>query len=73
MDSLVWDDSQVLTNTASLWNNPPHASPLWSNQENEDSLIASNSNSGLFGGKMDLTEDIFNQFQELQKVISNSI
>ncbi|KAG8643341.1 transcription factor bHLH87 isoform X2 [Manihot esculenta] len=68
MDSLVWDDSQVLTNTASLWNNPPHASPLWSNQENEDSLIASNSNSGLFGGKMDLTEDIFNQFQELQKL-----
>ncbi|KAJ9179285.1 hypothetical protein P3X46_011094 [Hevea brasiliensis] len=68
MDSLWWDDSQVLTNTSSLWNNPQHASPLWSNQEKEESLIASNSNSCLFSGKMDLTEDIFNQFQELQKL-----
>ncbi|KAJ9190288.1 hypothetical protein P3X46_001507 [Hevea brasiliensis] len=68
MDSLGWDNSQVLTNTSPLWSNPQHASPLWSNQENEENLnIASNSNSCLFGRKMDLTEDIFNQFQDLQK------
>lgn len=64
MDGLGWDDSQVLADTSPLWSNPQHASPWWNNQENEESFNILS--------KMDLTEDIFNQFQDLQKVNSNS-
>ncbi|KAG8656443.1 transcription factor bHLH87 [Manihot esculenta] len=59
MDGLGWDDSQVLADTEPLWSNPQHASPWWNNQENEESFNILS--------KMDLTEDIFNQFQDLQK------
>ncbi|XP_050231225.1 transcription factor bHLH87 [Mercurialis annua] len=63
MESLGWDDSQILTNTSSLWSNLQHSPiTLWSNQENQETL---NSNSYLYSGKnLDLTQDIFNQIQD---------
>ncbi|OMO70913.1 hypothetical protein CCACVL1_18582 [Corchorus capsularis] len=59
MDGLGWNGSEV----------------MWNSQRNdmEDSfLIMSNSNSSIYGGKMDLPEDIFNPIQELQKVNADS-
>ncbi|XP_021294692.1 transcription factor bHLH87 isoform X2 [Herrania umbratica] len=59
MDGLGWDDSEVVANSL----------PVWNSQRNdiEDSFLMSNSNSSMYGGKMDLPEDIFNPVQELQK------
>ncbi|XWS16266.1 hypothetical protein CRYUN_Cryun34aG0070400 [Craigia yunnanensis] len=59
MDDLGWDASEVVANSL----------PVWNSQRNdiEDSFLMSNSNSSMYGGKMDLPEDIFNPIQELQK------
>lgn len=56
MESLGWDDSQILTNTSSMWIHQQH--------DTQESLIVSNSNPCVYGGKMDLVADIFNQIQE---------
>ncbi|XWS20197.1 hypothetical protein CRYUN_Cryun31cG0079200 [Craigia yunnanensis] len=59
MDGLGWYGSEVVANSL----------PVWNSQRNdiEDSFLMSNSNSSMYGGKMDLPEDIFNPIQELQK------
>ncbi|WCJ39651.1 basic helix-loop-helix (bHLH) DNA-binding superfamily protein [Euphorbia peplus] len=69
MDSLGWNDAQVVSNTWSNINPQHHASPVWSNQEH---LILPSSNSCVFnsiGKKLDLTHDdhIFNPVQEFHK------
>ncbi|XVF25076.1 hypothetical protein REPUB_Repub13aG0182600 [Reevesia pubescens] len=60
MDGFGWDGSEVIANSL----------PMWNSQRNdmEDSFLISNSSSSMYGGKMDLPEDIFNPIQELQKV-----
>uniref|UniRef100_A0A2P2K2L8 Transcription factor bHLH87 n=1 Tax=Rhizophora mucronata TaxID=61149 RepID=A0A2P2K2L8_RHIMU len=59
MDGLGWDGSQLVKNTSSLWSHQHEGA--------EESSILSNSNSCLFGSKMDLQEEIFNQIQAFQK------
>ncbi|KAJ8756121.1 hypothetical protein K2173_024668 [Erythroxylum novogranatense] len=67
MESLGWDESQVLTDTSSLWSNHEHGNT-------EGTLIMPNSNSCVFGGKMDLiTEDFFNEFQAFQKTQTSQL
>ncbi|XVF26893.1 hypothetical protein REPUB_Repub14bG0059400 [Reevesia pubescens] len=58
MDSLGWDGSAAVANSL----------PVWNSQRNdiEDDFLISNSNSSMYGGKMDMPEDIFNPIQELQ-------
>ncbi|XVE51995.1 hypothetical protein DITRI_Ditri02bG0084700 [Diplodiscus trichospermus] len=59
MDGLGWDGSEVVANSL----------PVWNVQRNdiEDCFLMSNSNSSMYGGKMDLPEDIFNPIQEFEK------
>ncbi|XP_022777211.1 transcription factor bHLH87-like [Durio zibethinus] len=59
MDGLEWDGSEVVANSL----------PVWNGRRNdiEDSFLVSNSNSSVYGGKMDLLEDIFSPIHELQK------
>ncbi|XWS18915.1 hypothetical protein CRYUN_Cryun32bG0085800 [Craigia yunnanensis] len=59
MDGLGWDGSEVVAHSLPVWNSQPN--------DIENSFLISYSNSSMYGGKMDLPEDIFNPIQELQK------
>ncbi|XP_022724314.1 transcription factor bHLH87 [Durio zibethinus] len=59
MDGLGWNGSEVVGNSMLAWNSQRN--------DIENSFLIFNSNSSMYGGKMDLPEDIFNPIQELQK------
>ncbi|XVE88768.1 hypothetical protein DITRI_Ditri19aG0095400 [Diplodiscus trichospermus] len=59
MDGLGCDGSEVVANLLHVWNSQRN--------DIENSFLISDSNSSMYDGKMDLSEDIFNPIQELHK------